>query len=127
MRSDTQPLIRVNGVNKTYQKCCRDKVTAIENASTTFSRDRIHIIYGPNGSGKSTFARILALKEPPTKGEIQCKSKGKPDFSERVPVISYYNNFKNTVPFYSLKTAVKANRILRGKRAQVTLFIQMLL
>jgi tungstate transport system ATP-binding protein len=42
----------------------------LKGCSFSFDRDGIYVLTGHNGSGKSTLLRILALLEPPDRGEI---------------------------------------------------------
>lgn len=47
-----------------------DKLTVLDNISTTFSAHEVVSVIGPSGGGKSTFLRCLNLLETPTSGQI---------------------------------------------------------
>ena len=48
----------------------------LRDCSMAFGRGRTYVLQGPNGSGKSTLFRILALLEPPDRGQVEYRADG---------------------------------------------------
>lgn len=63
---DKEPLLRVEGLVKTYGT----DIHALNNVSVNINKGEVVVILGPSGSGKSTFLRSLNLLESPTDGHI---------------------------------------------------------
>ncbi len=60
-----KPIIRVNGLSKSY-----GSHTVLKNIDIDIHPKEVVVVIGPSGSGKSTFLRCLNLLEQPEKGEI---------------------------------------------------------
>lgn len=63
---DTDPLIALDGITKTYSG-----ITALADAGFTIAAGEAVCLAGENGSGKSTLIKILAGVEQPDRGEIR--------------------------------------------------------
>ena len=64
---ESLPIIRFQGVSKTFKGESDDDTVALDDVTVDISRGRC-IPVGTSGCGKSTFLSILALLETPTKG-----------------------------------------------------------
>lgn len=62
-------MIRLNQIEKTYQKAKPNEVTALKKVSLTIHDGDLIAITGPSGSGKTTLLHILACLEKPDAGE----------------------------------------------------------
>ena len=62
------PFLRAVGLTKTF-----GGVRAVDGATVSFERGRIHGIVGQNGAGKSTLVKMLAGVEPPDGGHIEVR------------------------------------------------------
>ncbi|MBO5570944.1 MAG: amino acid ABC transporter ATP-binding protein, partial [Clostridia bacterium] len=58
-------MIRVEHLSKRF-----DKLTVLDDISTSFRKHEVVSVIGPSGGGKSTFLRCLNLMEVPTSGSI---------------------------------------------------------
>lgn len=72
----SEPLIRLDGVTKTF-----GSTTALKNASLQVSRGEIVVLLGLSGSGKSTLLRHLDGLETPTSGSVQVLGQQVPSLS----------------------------------------------
>lgn len=83
---------------------------------------------GQTGQGSPLSSKYSPRNSFPP-AEKSYVSGGDSDYSEKQPEISYCNNANNRVPFYSLATAVRINKMLRGKSADAanSEFIDMVL
>src|SRR4051794_28765723 len=61
----SEPLLRMEGVSKRY-----GGVRALEKASLTVERGRVHAILGENGAGKSTLIKIMSGVVLPDEGRL---------------------------------------------------------
>ena len=62
---DQSVIIRVEHLSKRF-----DKLTVLDDISTSFRKHEVVSVIGPSGGGKSTFLRCLNLMEVPTSGSI---------------------------------------------------------
>lgn len=74
-RRETEPLVLVRGLSKTYKKrgltlSAPSKSPALQNVNLDIPRGSIMGLVGPSGCGKSTLARCLALWEVPDTGQV---------------------------------------------------------
>jgi len=70
VKIETENIIELEGINKSYQQPNGQQITIIENISLTLHSGEIVALLGPSGSGKSTLMRMIAGLIPPTKGKI---------------------------------------------------------
>ncbi len=64
------PMVRVDGITKTYYPRGRAAVTAVTEASLVIPRGQALGVVGESGSGKTTLARMIIGLEHPDSGEI---------------------------------------------------------
>ncbi len=64
-----EPLVRAEGVHKTYRRGTRD-VAAVRGVTMGIEPGRATFILGPSGSGKSTLLHLLGALDRPTAGRI---------------------------------------------------------
>jgi putative ABC transport system ATP-binding protein len=62
------PLIRLEGITKSFRGDADDETHALIDVSITLGRGEYVSVSGPSGCGKSTFLSILALLDTPTRG-----------------------------------------------------------
>jgi len=62
------PLIRLEGVTKSFRGDADEQTFALVDVSVTLGRGEYVSVSGPSGCGKSTFLSILALLDTPTSG-----------------------------------------------------------
>ena len=62
------PLIRLEGVTKSFRGDAEEETFALVDVSVTLGRGEYVSVSGPSGCGKSTFLSILALLDTPTTG-----------------------------------------------------------
>jgi putative ABC transport system ATP-binding protein len=67
--TDTYPIIRLDGVTKTYPMQAGD-VRALDALSLDVMPGEFIAIMGPSGSGKSTLLNLIGCLDVPTKGDI---------------------------------------------------------
>jgi len=67
--SDASPLVRFDGVTKTYARG-RTPVHALDDVTIHIPRGQFVGVVGPSGSGKSTLLYLLAAMDQPTSGSI---------------------------------------------------------
>ena len=65
---ETLPIIRLQGVSKTFKGESDDDTVALDDVTVDINRGEYVSVSGPSGCGKSTFLSILALLETPTNG-----------------------------------------------------------
>lgn len=70
VKAETDCLITLEGINKSYQQPNGQQITIIENISMALHTGEIVALLGPSGSGKSTLMRMIAGLIQPSQGEI---------------------------------------------------------
>lgn len=70
VKAETECLITLEGINKSYVQPNGQEITIIENISMALHPGEIVALLGPSGSGKSTLMRMIAGLIQPTQGEI---------------------------------------------------------
>jgi NitT/TauT family transport system ATP-binding protein len=68
----TQPVVRVDGVTKTF---ARGNVTALQDIELDLHPGEFVSLIGPSGCGKSTLLRIIGDLTPPTAGTVTVNGK----------------------------------------------------
>jgi len=68
--TETQPLLAVRGVAKSY-----GSVVALRSVDLTVQPGEVHALLGANGAGKSTLVKILAGVVPADAGEVQIEGR----------------------------------------------------
>ena len=63
------PLIRLDGVTRTFRGDADEETHALLDVSVTLGRGEYVSVSGPSGCGKSTFLSVLALLDSPTRGQ----------------------------------------------------------
>ena len=74
-RDDTLPIIRLEGVSKTFRGESDEDTVALDDVSVDIHRGEYVSVSGPSGCGKSTFLSILGLLETPTAGTYWLKGR----------------------------------------------------
>ena len=64
--TQTEPMIRLRGVSKTFDKT----IHAVRDMDLDVAEGEVLVIVGPSGSGKSTVLRCINLLEVPTTGTV---------------------------------------------------------
>jgi NitT/TauT family transport system ATP-binding protein len=70
VKTQTEYLITLEGINKSYPQPNGQQITILENISLELAPGEIIALLGPSGSGKSTLMRMIAGLIPPTQGKI---------------------------------------------------------
>ncbi|OUL20527.1 nitrate ABC transporter ATP-binding protein [Nostoc sp. RF31YmG] len=70
VKTVTEHLITLKGVNKSYQQPNGQQIVILDNINLELHPGEIIALLGPSGSGKSTLMRMIAGLIPPTKGEV---------------------------------------------------------
>lgn len=71
----SEPLIKLEGVNKVFQSPQGEPLTVLEDINLSVSENEIVAILGPSGSGKSTILRIMAGLVAPSSGKVYSRGK----------------------------------------------------
>ena len=79
---DSEPLIRLAGVDKTYVNG-EVQVPALVGVSLCVERGELVAIMGPSGSGKSTLMNVLGCLDPPTRGSYRFEGRELSTLSRR--------------------------------------------
>ena len=74
-KAETENLVTLEEINKSYQQPNGQKITIIENISLTLRTGEIVALLGPSGSGKSTLMRMIAGLIKPSQGRIIYKNR----------------------------------------------------
>lgn len=72
--TDEKPIIRLEGITKTYQKGPRE-IYALDDVNLTVDTGELLTVVGPSGSGKSTLLNVLSLLVQPTSGSYHLNGK----------------------------------------------------
>lgn len=67
-RNENLPIIRLEGVSKTFKGESEEDTVALDGVSVDIQRGEYVSISGPSGCGKSTFLSVLGLLETPSSG-----------------------------------------------------------
>ncbi len=70
LKTKTERLITLEGVNKSYQQPNGQQITILENINLELRPGEIVALLGPSGSGKSTLMRMIAGLIAPTEGKV---------------------------------------------------------
>lgn len=69
--SDTDPLLKLNGVSKAYESLAdAGSVDVLKEITLEIARGESVAIVGPSGSGKSTFLNIIGTLDQPSSGSV---------------------------------------------------------
>jgi lipoprotein-releasing system ATP-binding protein len=68
--SDTQPVLRLSGLRKSYNVGEPTEVEVLHGIDLTIEREDFAALIGQSGSGKSTLLNLVGLLDSPTDGEL---------------------------------------------------------
>lgn len=68
--AETPPVLRLQGVRKTYNEGEDNAVEVLHGIDLTLERGEFVALIGPSGSGKSTLLNIVGLLDRPTSGQL---------------------------------------------------------
>jgi lipoprotein-releasing system ATP-binding protein len=120
-RMGDSPLIRVEGLRKTY-RTARGELTLFDNLSLTVKRGELVAIVGQSGAGKSTLLHILGALDAASQGTVYCASTQVSSLSSRQAAafrnreIGYVWQFHYLLPEFTAQENVAMPLLARGAR-----------
>ena len=121
--SDSGPIIRVRGLQKTY-KTGDVPVQALRGVDLEVARGEFLAVIGPSGSGKSTLFHILGGLAPPSDGEVWIDGQNLRQMSEsertelRQKKIGFVFQKYNLLPTLTAKDNIAIARSLGGVKEE---------
>ena len=123
-RASLEPLVRLEGVNKTYQM---DSVvvTALKNVTLDIPRGQFVVVLGPSGSGKTTLLNIVGGIDTCTSGRCLVDGHEVSSMDERALTgyrrseVGIVFQFFNLVPTLTARENVEMVAQLVGKQDEV--------
>ncbi len=73
--TDTQALVALQNVGKSYRQPNRQEISILENINLELRQGEIVALLGPSGSGKSTLMRMIAGLIKPSQGQVLYQQK----------------------------------------------------
>src|SRR5580704_17616788 len=113
------PLIRVEGLRKSYQTAC-GPLTLFDNLDLTVEPGEMVAIVGQSGAGKSTLLHILGALDAPSAGTVYCASTNVATLSPREAAafrnreIGYVWQFHYLLPEFTAEENVAMPLMARG-------------
>jgi tungstate transport system ATP-binding protein len=107
--------LEIAHVSKTY-----NGNPILRDCSMAFGRGRTYVLQGPNGSGKSTLFRLLALLEPPDRGQLVYRADGQVlaadlNLRRRITLVLPGTGIFNTTVFQNVAYGLKVRGVNRGE------------
>jgi len=120
---DENPLIRVEGLRKTY-RTARGELNLFESLNLTIETGEMVAVVGQSGAGKSTLLHILGALDAPSAGTVYCASTNVATLSAREAAafrnreIGYVWQFHYLLPEFTAQENVALPLLARGMRKQ---------
>jgi lipoprotein-releasing system ATP-binding protein len=124
--SDQQPLIRVEGLKKTY-RTARGELNLFEGLDLQINTGEMVAVVGQSGAGKSTLLHILGALDAPSAGTVYCASTNVANLSAREAAafrnreIGYVWQFHYLLPEFTAQENVALPLLARGMKKQEAL------
>ncbi|MFP4321504.1 MAG: ABC transporter ATP-binding protein [Anaerolineales bacterium] len=97
----SQPLVRLQGIQKTYQEGDR-RLSVLSKLDATFYAGEFAVVLGKSGSGKSTLLNIIAGIDAPDTGDIWIDEKQVSRLNERARTLFRRDNIGIVFQFFNL-------------------------
>jgi lipoprotein-releasing system ATP-binding protein len=116
---NSDPVIRLDGVRKTYHTA-RGKLDLFDDLNLTVQNGEMLAIIGQSGAGKSTLLHILGALDTPSEGRVYCASINVTELSARKAAefrnreIGYVWQFHYLLPEFSAQENVAMPLLARG-------------
>ena len=123
MDADYMPIVRVEGIKKTYQTA-RGALNLFDGLSLTVEPGEMVAIVGQSGAGKSTLLHILGALDTPSAGKVYCASTNVAELSTREAAvfrnrdIGYVWQFHYLLPEFTAQENAALPLLARGMRKQ---------
>ncbi len=109
MTNDTTPLIRIAGVEKTYQRGT-EEIHVLRQLDLTVRRGEFLALMGPSGSGKSTLLNLIGGLDRPTAGTVEIGGESVGSLSDRKLAAWRARHVGFVFQFYNLLPVMTAER-----------------
>jgi putative ABC transport system ATP-binding protein len=125
------PLVRLQGVTKTYQKGAVETL-ALRGLDLTVTAGEFVAIWGPSGSGKTTALNLIGALDAPTSGSVSIEGKDLGGMSRRdlsalrrdrigfvfqaynlIPVLTAYENAETVLALQGVPASERRSRVLQ--------------
>ena len=130
-RSDSDPLVRVQGVEKVYAQDGHVPVRALDQVTLDISQGEFTAVAGPSGSGKTTLLNLIGGLDHPTAGHVTVAGQNLGDLGRKALAAFRLNNLGfifqsfNLIPVLTAEENAEFILLLQGvnkaeRRARVT-------
>lgn len=102
MAAGTAPLVRIDGLQKTFVSSDGSIVAAVDDVSLTVNPGQFVVLLGPSGCGKTTLLRCIAGLETPQSGRIEVDGQVVYDSQEGVNLPPYRRKLSMVFQSYAL-------------------------
>ncbi len=109
MSTPPQPLIRISGVEKVYQRGAED-IHVLTGIDLTVQRGEFLALMGPSGSGKSTLLNLIGGLDRPTRGSVEIDGQRIDQLSDRKLADWRAHHVGLVFQFYNLIPVMTAER-----------------
>ena len=120
LRADSDPLIHVRGLEKTY-RTARGPLTLFKDLDLVVAQGELVAIVGQSGAGKSSLLHILGALDAPSSGTVYCASTNVAELSSRQAAafrnreIGYVWQFHYLLPEFTAEENVAMPLLARGQ------------
>ena len=109
MSTSPQPLIRIAGVEKVYERGA-ENIHVLTGIDLTVQRGEFLALMGPSGSGKSTLLNLIGGLDRPTRGSVEIDSQRIDQLSDRKLADWRAHHVGLVFQFYNLIPVMTAER-----------------